>query len=283
YEHGRYATPDGRARFFDTAYIPVAEGVSAQYPLRLTSGRIRDQWHTMSRSGLAPALTRHVESPCIALHPTDMQRHALSDGALVRVRTRRGSVILPASADDSLRPGHAFVPMHWGSSFIAGDGVNALANSARDPLSYQPELKHSAARIETLQFAWHAQAWIQGSVPALRRKLLPWLRRFPFAMLIPSALGGESVRLRIASPACIDPDLLDTLIRDMGLEEADLAFDDPARGIVRRLHREGETLRAWLLAGDVRAAEALLHWADTGQAPQGPSQVLMGRSTPTTR
>ncbi len=283
YGDGLFATADGRARFFDTGYVPVAEGVAAQYPLRLTSGRMRDQWHTMSRSGLVPSLTRHVDEPCIYLHPADMQRYNIGDGALARIRTRRGSVILPASADDALRPGHAFVHMHWGSSFIAGDGVNALANNARDPISQQPELKHSAAGVDALHFAWHAQAWIQGSAPALRSKLLPWLRRFPYAMLIPTAIGGEGVRLRLAGPARIAPQLLDELVRDLGLDAPDLAFDDPARGIVRRLRRTDDTLRAWLLAGDVKAADALLQWADTGRAPANASQVLMGRGGPTVR
>ncbi|MFT0548564.1 molybdopterin-dependent oxidoreductase [Allopusillimonas ginsengisoli] len=283
YEDGIFATKDGRAHFFDTGYVPVAESVSPKFPLRLTSGRMRDQWHTMSRSGLVPSLTRHVDEPLIYLHPDDMQRHKISNGALTRVRTRRGSVILPASADTTLRPGHAFVHMHWGSSFIAGDGVNALANSARDPSSQQPELKHSAAGVEALHFPWHAQAWLQGSAPALRQKLLPWLRRFPYAVLIPSAIGGESVRLRLAGPSRIAPELLDELVRDIGLDTPDLAFDDPARGVVRRLVRDDGVLRAWLLAGDTIAADALLQWADTGHAPLNASQIFTGRSAPAVR
>src|SRR5690606_25869606 len=135
-------------------YVPVAENISAHYPLRLTTGRMRDQWHTMSRSGLVPALSRHVEEPFVYLHPGDMQRYHIVDDALVKIRTRRGHVILPAKGDDSLKPGHAFLHMHWGSAYIAGHGVNALANGARDPISHQPELKHSAAGIEVLRYAW---------------------------------------------------------------------------------------------------------------------------------
>src|SRR5690606_35576352 len=133
---------------------------------------------------------------------------------LARLRTRRGQVILPVSGDEGLRPGHAFVHMHWGSGFIAGDGVNALANKVFDPISRQPELKHSAAGIEAVDFPWHAHAWVSGQVSMLRARLRPWLRRFPYAMLVPSAIGGEGVRLRLAGPDGISSALLQDLVRD---------------------------------------------------------------------
>jgi assimilatory nitrate reductase catalytic subunit len=112
-----------------------------------------------------------------------MRRHGVPEGTLVRLHTRRGQVILPASGDEGLRPGHAFVHMHWGSGFIAGDGVNALANKVFDPISRQPELKHSAAGIEAVDFPWHAHAWVSGPVSVLRARLRPWLRRLPYASL----------------------------------------------------------------------------------------------------
>ncbi|NYT37839.1 nitrate reductase [Allopusillimonas soli] len=279
YQDGVFPTGDGRARFHDGGYAPVAEPVSAQYPLRLTSGRMRDQWHSMTRSSLETALTRHAEEPRIYLHPSDMRRGRVSDDDLVRVRTRRGVLVLPARQDDALRPGHTFLPMHWGSAFMAGDGINALTSSARDPLSHQPELKHSAASVQAAPFAWSAQAWLHGPAPALRLRLMPWLRRFPFAMLLPSAMGGESVRLRMAGDTPPAADTLHELACALELREADLSFDDPARGIVRRIRRQGSALHAWLLAGDVRAAPALLQWADSGEAPASPGQILMGRAS----
>jgi assimilatory nitrate reductase catalytic subunit len=283
YADGIFPTSSGKAHFHDAPYVPVAENVTPRYPLRLTSGRMRDQWHTMSRSGLVPSLTRHVEEPCLYLHPDDMRRHGVPEGTLVRLHTRRGQVILPASGDEGLRPGHAFVHMHWGSGFIAGDGVNALANKVFDPISRQPELKHSAAGIEAVDFPWHAHAWVSGPVSVLRARLRPWLRRLPYAMLVPSAIGGEGVRLRLAGPECLSPGLLQALVHDLGLDQPDALFDDTAHGIVRRLIRDGDRLKAWLLAGNVRASDALLQWADTGLAPASASDVLMGRSGPVKR
>ncbi|MGB6105092.1 MAG: nitrate reductase, partial [Pusillimonas sp.] len=194
YADGVFPTATGRARFMDVGYVPVAENISAHYPLRLTTGRMRDQWHTLSRSGLAPALSRHVEEPFVYLHPGDMRRYKIVNDALVRVRTKRGAIVLPAMGDDSLKPGHAFLYMHWGSAYMAGDGVNALASRVRDPISHQPELKHSAAGIDVLKYAWHASAWVQGDAAQWRPRLAPWLKRFPYAVLVPSALGGHSVR-----------------------------------------------------------------------------------------
>ncbi len=278
YADGVFPTASGRARFLNVGYVPVAEPVSAHYPLRLSTGRLRDQWHTMSRSGLVPALTRHAEEPFVYLHPGDIQRYKIGDGALVRIKTRRGQIVLPAMGDDSLKPGHAWLPMHWGSGFIAGDGVNALANSARDPISHQPELKHSAAAIEVLEYEWQASAWVRGSIPVLRQRLARWLALFPYAVLMPTAIGGEGLRLRLASPRKVSAAVLAELARDLRLDEADLAFDDPARGILRRILRRDGQVAAYLLAGDTRAQDALLQWIDSGVAPPSIAQVLMGRA-----
>src|SRR3546814_612108 len=173
YADGTFPTANGRAQFLDTGYTPVAENISAPYPLHLTTGRLRDHWHTMSRTGLVPALTRHVEQPFIYLHPQDMQRYKVQNDALLKIKTRRGNIVLPVQGDPGLKPGHAFLPMHWGSGFISGQGINALISNVRDPISHQPELKHSAAGIEVLKYDWHATAWIQGPCAPLRQRLAP--------------------------------------------------------------------------------------------------------------
>ncbi|HEY9279351.1 MAG TPA: molybdopterin-dependent oxidoreductase, partial [Eoetvoesiella sp.] len=90
YQNGIFATPNERAQFLDIGYTPVAESVSAHYSIRLTTGRLRDQWHTMSRTALVPALTRHAEEPFIHLHPVDMRRFKLTDDAIVKVKSKRG-------------------------------------------------------------------------------------------------------------------------------------------------------------------------------------------------
>lgn len=277
YEDGRFPTDNRRARFMDVGYTPVAENISAQYPLHLTTGRLRDQWHTMSRTGLVPALTRHAEEPFVALNKADMQRFRIAGDALVKIKSRRGHVILPARACDDLRSGLAYIPMHWGSSFVAGNGINALATSARDPISHQPELKHSAIGIEVLNYKWQACAWVQGPISTWRSKLAKWLTAFPYAVVLPTAIGEEGVRLRLAAAEAVPPVQLEELVHDLQLDQADLAFDDPSRGLIRRIRRDGHRIKSFLLAGDTRAHDALLLWAQSGTAPENVTQILMGR------
>ena len=185
YADGRYPTASGRARFLDVDHVPVAEPVDDDYPLQLTTGRLRDHWHTMTRTALAPTLIRHVEEPCVNLHPADMQRLGLPEGSLARLRSRRGELVLPVQADEGLRPGLAFLPMHWGSGFIGGGGINALTLPDRDPRSCQPELKHCAIAAEPAALGWQAVAWLQGDAAALRERLSPWRARFPYAGAVP--------------------------------------------------------------------------------------------------
>jgi len=275
YGDGVYATPGGRARFIDLAYRPTAEAASPAFPLQLTTGRLRDHWHTMARTSLARALTRHVEEPWVSLHPEDMRRLGLEPGALARLTSRRGSVVAPAQPDEGLRPGCAFLPMHWGSAFMAGLGVNALTNPAADPLSRQPELKHCAVSAEPAGLPWQAAAWLQGDAAALRLRLAPWLRRFDYAVALPAGAGG--VRLRLAAPAAPPSAMLDALADALDLRRPDVAFDDPARGLMRRVRVEQGALRGFLLTGDLRAQEALLSWAAGGEAPRGVAALLTGR------
>ena len=278
YADGRFPTPDGRARFFDTGYAPVAEAVSAHYPLRLTTGRLRDHWHTLGRSSLALALTRHVEEPWLSLHPDDMRRFGLADGELARVKSRRGVLVAPAKADDALKPGHAFLPMHWGSAFMAGQGVNALTQPARDEMSRQPELKHAAVAVTPAGLDWQAMGWLGGDPALLRSGLVPWLRRFDYAAVLPVAAGPRGgVRLRLAAASAPPPHVLAELSQALGLGEPDAAFDDPSRGVLRRLRRRDGAPAAFLLAGDVRAYEGLLAWADGGAEPASPVMLLAGR------
>jgi assimilatory nitrate reductase catalytic subunit len=277
YEDGVYPTPSGRARFVDVAYVPLAEPISAPYPFRLTTGRLRDHWHTMARTALAPSLNQHVAEPALSMHPADLRRLRLREDGLVRIKSRRGAMVVPARADDSLKPGHAFLPMHWGSGFVSGMGPNAVTNPACDPVSLQPELKHSAVAIEDAKLGWQATAWVAGETVAWRRRLAPWLARFPYAVVLPVATGGGGVRLRIAAEAFPAADQLEALALDLGLARPEAAFDDPARGVLRRVQRNDGALSAFLLAGDRAADGALTAWADGAPPPASLARLLMGR------
>ncbi|ALM84185.1 nitrate reductase [Bordetella sp. N] len=280
YADGIFATADGRARFVDVGYVPVAEPVTPAFPLRLTTGRLRDHWHTMARTALAPALIRHVDAPWLSLHPDDMRELGVQENALASVSSSRGAVVLPARADSALRRGQAWLPMHWGSAFMAGDGINALTNPARDPVSRQPELKHCAIAVAPAALPWQGAGWVRGDAAALRRALAPWLRRFPYAVLLPSASAGGGLSIAIAAAQAPAADVLAMLFAELGLTDAPTlaVYDDPARGKLRRVALDQGRPSAFFLAGNLSANDALAAWADGGAAPASLARLLMGQN-----
>ncbi|MDC7700395.1 nitrate reductase [Vogesella indigofera] len=280
YGDGVFATANGRAQFVDVAWRTVSDKVSAHFPLRLTTGRLRDHWHTMSRTALVPTLTRHVEEPQLAMHPRDLQRQRLASGDLVKVRNKRGAIYLPVVADDKLRPGVAFIPMHWGGAALGGQGINALTTRVGDPLSRQPELKHAAVAVEAAKLPWRATLLLKGDALAARARLDAVRALFPYAVAVPVMLGGvEALRLRLAASEAPDVAVLQQLasvLEPAGSLSA--ALDDPARGILRRVWLQAKQPLGFVLAGDVRADEALSSWLDGGAAPDSLSALLTGQA-----
>src|SRR3546814_1621766 len=109
---GRFSTDDGRARLVPVAQKPLPEPL-VQWPLTLNTGRYRDQWHSMTRTGLAPKLARHREEPLVEVHPDDGARLGLTDGGLARVETPQGDSLYRVAFHAGQRPGELFVPIHW--------------------------------------------------------------------------------------------------------------------------------------------------------------------------
>src|SRR5690606_2759393 len=132
YGEGIFPTGDGRARFIAEGFQAPREDYEARFPLILNTGRLRDQWHGMSRTGTAARLFGHVEEAVLGLHPEEMRHRRLQEGQLVKVSSRRGSLVLPVKRDDSLQHGHAFLPMHWGDRFLKGLGINVLTQASFD-------------------------------------------------------------------------------------------------------------------------------------------------------
>ena len=271
YEDGCFATADGRARFFDTAFVPLAEPRDARHPFSLTTGRLRDQWHGMSRTGTLGRLFGHQPEPSVDLHRQDMARLKLQDGDLVRLHSRRGELVLAARASTAMAPAQAHVAMHWGDEVLGGQdsrgrplaGINALTTPARCPISQQPELKHTAVRITPAGLPWQllAAAWLpEDQALALRQTLQHWLPRFGFASVLPFGHDGAGLLLRVAAASAPPPDVvmaIETLF-GLGTERLDvLRYEDKRHGVRRAmgLQRAGEDsqLQAFVLAGDVRA------------------------------
>lgn len=151
---GRFPTPDGRARFVAVRQEGIAQPVSAAFPLALNTGRLRDQWHTMTRTGRVPRLMANAPEPVVELHPRDAIANRLQEGDLAHLATRYGSARAKVRIDDGQKPGQVFLAMHWSGQFAAGAAAGALSSPVTDPHSGQPELKHVPLRITREEKAW---------------------------------------------------------------------------------------------------------------------------------
>jgi assimilatory nitrate reductase catalytic subunit len=152
---GRFFTPSGKARFIAITPRPPACDTDAAFPLRLNSGRVRDHWHTMTRSGKSARLATHTQEPYAEIHPQDAARYAIGQDTLVSVSARQGSITVRARLSERQQPGSIFVPMHWNAQFAAAARVNVLVSAITDPCSGQPESKHAAVRIAPCKPAWY--------------------------------------------------------------------------------------------------------------------------------
>jgi assimilatory nitrate reductase catalytic subunit len=276
YAGGQFPTPSGRARFFTQRFQPVAERVDASYPLRLTTGRLRDQWHGMSRTGTVASLYGHAPEPRLAMNAQDMARRALAEGELVRVDSRRGAIHVIAHSDESIRSGQAYLPMHWGKRFLGGRdsaGVNTITSPAIDPISFQPELKHAAVKVTASALAWHVLAFAELAPEAIAPTLaalqeLQGEVRFASAVLIGRERPGLLWRAAHDTPA--SSAWLERLDSLFGLvAENTLRYEDPRRHQSRRILIADDRLRAVRLGGTSEAVargEWLRDWLIGGES-----------------
>lgn len=152
---GKFFTPSGKARFIAIEPRPPQNGTSDDFPLTLNTGRVRDHWHTMTRTGKAPRLSEHTAEPYVEMHPLDGKEMGVKDGALAKVFSRWGEVIVRVRYDDGQQRGSVFIPMHWNNQFANQARVDAVVNPVVDPVSGQPELKQTPVRVQPYQAAWH--------------------------------------------------------------------------------------------------------------------------------
>ena len=149
---GGFFTSDRKARFVAPAAPAPKAATTRKFPLRLNTGRIRDQWHTMTRSGLSPRLGAHLPEPFVELHPDDARTAKIADGGFARVSTAYGACVLKAVVSDGQRPGSLFVPIHWSGETASAARVGALVAPHTDPYSGQPEAKATPAAIAPVAY-----------------------------------------------------------------------------------------------------------------------------------
>jgi assimilatory nitrate reductase catalytic subunit len=235
---GRFYHPDGRARLIAVRPQAPRHVPDEEYPLVLNTGRIRDQWHSMTRTGRSPRLGSHLPEPFVDMHPADALSFGLGAGALVRVSTRWGRMVARLRTSGEIARRTIFVPIHWNGATASDARVGALVNPAVDAISGEPEFKFTPARVEPFVVSWHG--FILTRRPLATEGFSWWA----------SAAGQDFQRYEIAGrrvPGDWSSWASDLLGVAAGADW--LEYTDPSAGTYRAIHLEDERLESCLFIG----------------------------------
>ncbi|WP_198263601.1 nitrate reductase [sulfur-oxidizing endosymbiont of Gigantopelta aegis] len=163
-ENGQFYTADKKAHFIAITPAAPKHSVNTAYPFVLNTGRVRDHWHTMTRTGMSPRLSSHTIESYVEIHPQDAMNVGVSDAELVKVNSPDPNdaqlpdkeIMVRVRISDKQRQGSLFVPMHWNGQFSSQSRVGTLLAPVVDPISGQPESKQGIANIKTCQANWYA-------------------------------------------------------------------------------------------------------------------------------
>jgi assimilatory nitrate reductase catalytic subunit len=243
---GGFYTPDGKGRFLAVAEPVLGGERSARFPLLLNTGRVRDHWHTMTRTGKAVTLARHVQEPTLALHPADAARLDLAEGHHARVESLHGSACLRVAIDDGLVPGMVFAPFHWTNATSGMARIDAAVQPLTDRISGQPEMKATPVSVMRVIMA------SEGFLLSRKRVDLPaWLQHT--RITIP---GGEALLFASTREAA---QLHGLLVNHLGEMPRRASLSDPSVQDERTVSFDGGRLQAALFIGKAREP-AVLEW-----------------------
>jgi assimilatory nitrate reductase catalytic subunit len=247
---GGFFTSDRKARFVAPEPPALSEAVCDEFPLRLNTGRTRDQWHTMTRSGASPRLALHCPEPFVEVAPADAQSHGLIDGAFARITTRHGAAVLRVVLSAGQQAGSLFVPIHWSDATASNARVGDLVAPATDPHSGQPEAKATPAAVAPMAFV------SRGFVPVRRAAVVmpasSWWARVAIA-------GGTGYLLATDAPIetwrRMAKSLLAGSLPRPGVEPVEVAeYIDIPRGLYRAATFVQGRLEGCLFIGPAAAA-----------------------------
>ena len=145
----KFFTPSQKAIFnLPTAIENTSEQPSNQFPFILTTGRVRDQWHTMTKTGKVSRLLTHTPSPYLEINPIDAFKASISNGDIVMVTSKNGAVRVKAKVTDTIKESVVFLPMHWGKQLENDlNRTNNLTNTLVDPVSKEPDFKFTTVSV----------------------------------------------------------------------------------------------------------------------------------------
>ncbi|MBI1220004.1 MAG: molybdopterin-dependent oxidoreductase [Rhodobacteraceae bacterium] len=237
FAEGGFFTADRRARLVPVTPRP-AQPLTAAHPFRLNTGRVRDHWHTMTRTGKSARLSQHIAEPFVEMHPGDAARLGIAPATLARVTSPTGTAILRVLVTDRVQPGQVFAPIHWTGETAPTGRVDALIASTTDPLSGQPDSKAAAVAVAPFPARWFAFAVSQGT---LSPDSAYWARARTVTGFRAELAGSEPV-----------PDWDAEARRLFALPAAEaITVTDPGRGIARiALLCEGRIAAAIFVAPD---------------------------------
>jgi assimilatory nitrate reductase catalytic subunit len=243
---GRFMHPDGRARFIPTPPRPPVNAADDKFPFVLNTGRIRDQWHTMTRTGRSPRLAENLPEPFVDIHPHDALLTAARDGELARVTTKWGSLVVRVRSSAQVSRGTVFVPMHWNDRHASQARVGAAVNPIVDAVSGEPEFKHTPASVEPFPVEWYGFVLTRHAFESTPD--VTWWTRIH---------GQHCTRYEIAGRE-IPQDWSTWARRLLGVPTPDdeheyVELQHPSDGVYRAAHIMGERLESCLYISD-RAA-----------------------------
>jgi len=247
---GMFSHPDGKARLHATRARLPAHAPDADYPLVLNTGRVRDQWHTMTRTGRSARLAEHVAEPFVDLHPQDALLCGVKEGELARVSSRWGASVARVRHGGGIARGSVFMPIHWSGQTASDARVGAVVNPAVDPVSGEPEFKHTPVRVEPFGVRWYGFILSRAALPL--EDAANWTRiqgtdfiryelagRHPFA----EAAGWARRLLRVEDD---DADWIELEDRSGGVYRAAHLVDGRIEACLFVSQRQDLPARAWL-------------------------------------
>ena len=251
---GRFFTANRRAQMIPIHAQSAASALTIAMPLRFNTGRLRDQWHGMSRTGAVPKLFAHESEPSLRVHPADAARFKLRGHQIARVKNHHGQYLARVVLDDGVRPGSLFAPMHWSNAFSRDGRVNALIAPRLDPFSGQPEFKTEAVWAEPYPAAWYGFVLLhqQARQPQLESAPGDYAAKvaLPHGWLVHCAGTESPVDAYTTLNAWLKTD------QPIAADEETLDFADPATGRYRRaIVRAGALFAVCAVTQDSRAPD----------------------------
>jgi assimilatory nitrate reductase catalytic subunit len=170
---GKFFTPSTKAQFIAVHYLASPQKTSSAYPLLLNTGRIRDQWHTMTRTGLSPRLSSHQGEPLLLINPQDAKQYFLSAEDIAQIDSPQGQAKMRVCISHDVKPGQLFAPIHWSDSNSSAGKVTRLTLGLTDAISGQPEMKQTPVGLKRCNL--NSQALIVSRTPLSLSEFSYWV------------------------------------------------------------------------------------------------------------